>query len=46
MAGSGGGGFYTRSGGADSPPLLSLRRRSRHQGPEEAVRGRDDRERG
>ncbi|XP_065427610.1 WD repeat-containing protein 62 isoform X1 [Chrysemys picta bellii] len=37
MAGSGGGGFYTRSGGADSPPLLSLRRRSRHQGPEEAV---------
>uniref|UniRef100_A0A452I200 WD repeat-containing protein 62 n=1 Tax=Gopherus agassizii TaxID=38772 RepID=A0A452I200_9SAUR len=36
MAGSGGG-FYTRSGGADSPPLLSLRRRSRHQGPEEVT---------
>ncbi|XP_067413419.1 WD repeat-containing protein 62 isoform X2 [Emydura macquarii macquarii] len=38
MAGSGAG-FYTRSGGpgADSPPLFSLRRRSRQQGPEEAV---------
>ncbi|XP_044291370.1 WD repeat-containing protein 62 [Varanus komodoensis] len=39
MAGRGGG-FYPRAAtgsGADSPPLLSLRRRSKHQGPEEAV---------
>lgn len=36
------GGYHTRGpgSGADSPPLLSLRRRSKHQGPEEAVRGR------
>ncbi|XP_077174573.1 WD repeat-containing protein 62 isoform X2 [Paroedura picta] len=35
----GGGGFYaTATGsGADSPPLLSLRRRSKQPGPEEAV---------
>ncbi|XP_059574626.1 WD repeat-containing protein 62 isoform X1 [Alligator mississippiensis] len=33
------GGYHTRGpgSGADSPPLLSLRRRSKHQGPEEAV---------
>nr|XP_028597643.1 WD repeat-containing protein 62 isoform X1 [Podarcis muralis] len=39
MAGGGGGGFYARplASGADSPPLLSLRRRSKLQGPEEAV---------
>uniref|UniRef100_A0A8D0H706 WD repeat domain 62 n=1 Tax=Sphenodon punctatus TaxID=8508 RepID=A0A8D0H706_SPHPU len=37
MAGPGGG-FCLRSCGADSPPPLSLRRRSKHQGPEEAVR--------
>ncbi|XP_063168590.1 WD repeat-containing protein 62 [Candoia aspera] len=39
MAGGGGGCFYPRSTSSttESPPLLSLRRRSKHQGPEEAV---------
>ncbi|XP_048357979.1 WD repeat-containing protein 62 isoform X2 [Sphaerodactylus townsendi] len=38
-AGPGGGGFYApvAGSGADSPPLLSLRRRSKQPGPEEAV---------
>nr|XP_056701931.1 WD repeat-containing protein 62 [Euleptes europaea] len=38
-AGAGGGGYYAPAtgSGADSPPLLSLRRRSKQPGPEAAV---------